>query len=91
MVTGDRKRVSQIVQNLLSNASKFTAEGRIELTVAEACIGDTVEAQFTLSDTGIGMSPDTLAKLFRPFAQVLLLSPLCNLLLTPPPPPHSSS
>ncbi len=64
----DVTRVRQIVLNLLSNACKFTENGEVVLTVARnRADGDFVE--ITVSDTGIGMTPGQLDKIFLEFVQ----------------------
>ena len=65
----DVTRVRQILFNLLSNASKFTAGGTVRLQVRreEADDGDTVV--FRVTDTGIGMTEEQLGKLFQAFSQ----------------------
>jgi PAS domain S-box-containing protein len=66
----DQVKLRQCLINLLSNASKFTEGGRITLT-AEAgrdAMGRR-EIAFRVADTGIGMTPEQLAKLFRRFTQ----------------------
>ena len=67
IVRGDRNRVQQILTNLLTNAVKFTPPGGrigVECEAAE----DT--ALITVSDTGIGISPDLLGAVFEPFVQL---------------------
>jgi signal transduction histidine kinase/CheY-like chemotaxis protein len=67
---GDPTRLGQILLNLLSNAIKFTAAGEISLAVAVH--GGAVPApmlQFTVTDTGVGIAPDTITALFEPFKQ----------------------
>jgi PAS domain S-box-containing protein len=68
-VWADQRRLKQILVNLLSNAVKFTPQdGEISLTVT----GDRARKQvrFTVSDTGIGISPDRMEYLFKPFVQL---------------------
>lgn len=68
-VQADERRLKQILVNLLSNAVKFTpAGGQIGLEVKGDEIGQTVN--FTVWDTGIGISPEDLARLFQPFVQL---------------------
>lgn len=70
---GDALRLKQILMNLLANAIKFTEHGgvslRAELAEAPGLAGDRVEIRFTVRDTGIGMAPDELQRVFEPFAQ----------------------
>ena len=63
---GDRLRIAQVLTNLLSNAVKFTEEGEISLRIERS---DTDRVKIEVRDTGIGMSPEILARLFRPFTQ----------------------
>jgi signal transduction histidine kinase len=64
---GDRLRLVQVVGNLVSNAVKFTAEGRVELAAAAGPGPE--EVVLTVSDTGCGMGEDELGRVFEPFAQ----------------------
>lgn len=68
----DPLRVRQILVNLISNAGKFTERGQIELRVrcrpAEDAGGNSA-IQFIVKDTGIGMTPLQVTRLFQPFAQ----------------------
>ena len=67
-VTADPMRLRQILLNLLSNACKFTKEGEVALRVRPVADGrDWIE--FAISDTGIGMTPEQLGKLFKEFSQ----------------------
>ncbi|MDB5953803.1 response regulator, partial [Ramlibacter sp.] len=78
MVT-DAKRLQQILKNLLSNAFKFTHQGHVTLTLEEVFAGwsndneDLGRAQqviaFSVSDTGIGISPDKQQIIFEAFQQ----------------------
>ncbi len=61
----DPVRLSQILINLLANAIKFTESGSVTLGIAR----DGEQLVFTVTDTGIGMTPEQLARLFRPFEQ----------------------
>ncbi len=69
--SGDMLHLKQICVNLLSNAFKFTGEhGRISLTVRKlASRGRIVVLEFIVSDTGIGISPDSLTRIFNIFEQ----------------------
>lgn len=68
---GDSLRLNQILLNLSSNALKFTAPGgKICLEVSRlASKSKTDTIRFTLSDTGIGMTPDAVSRIFLPFEQ----------------------
>ncbi len=85
-VSGDERRIRQVLLNLLGNAVKFTDRGRVALTVeaigeggreaeasdvggSEAGSGE-VTLRFTVEDTGLGMAPDQLERIFLPFEQV---------------------
>ena len=67
---GDAIRLRQVLLNLLSNAAKFTEEGEISLVVAPSPAGVDDWMEFRVCDTGIGMTDEQLAQLFRPFTQV---------------------
>jgi signal transduction histidine kinase/DNA-binding response OmpR family regulator/HPt (histidine-containing phosphotransfer) domain-containing protein len=68
---GDPLRLGQVLINLVGNAIKFSPSGhvvlRIEPVASEAPAGCTL--RFSVSDTGIGMAPEELARVFRPFTQ----------------------
>ena len=69
-VTGDSGRLRQVILNLLGNAIKFTSSGSIGLSVRSVATGDGTETfRFEIADTGIGIAPDILKRLFRPFVQ----------------------
>jgi len=71
-IIGDPTRLRQILGNLLHNAVKFTERGEINLSVlAPGLSGNgTSEIHFAVQDTGIGISPDQMDRLFQPFSQV---------------------
>jgi two-component system, sensor histidine kinase and response regulator len=67
---GDPGRLSQILTNLLGNSIKFTEEGEVILRAMVAQeTEDTAMIRFEVADTGIGMTPDQQARLFRSFSQ----------------------
>ncbi|MEI6777823.1 MAG: ATP-binding protein [Chloroflexales bacterium] len=66
----DPLRVRQSLINLLGNAAKFTEAGTIHLTVTQEQINGTDWISFVIADSGIGISPDQMAKLFKPFSQI---------------------
>jgi signal transduction histidine kinase/DNA-binding response OmpR family regulator len=67
LVRADLTKVRQVLFNLLSNACKFTEQGHVQLTVDRR---DPARLDFTVTDTGIGMSPEQMDKLFQDFSQV---------------------
>ncbi len=69
-VRGDAGRLRQVLLNLLSNAVKFTEHGDITLRVTVAEQNPTAALlRFSISDTGIGMPPEVLNRIFEPFIQ----------------------
>ncbi|MDM8564930.1 ATP-binding protein [Candidatus Halobeggiatoa sp. HSG11] len=74
-VYGDERRLRQILLNLLGNAIKFTDEGSVTLEVkSEKLIVENEKSQcllyFSIQDTGVGISPENLKNIFKPFKQV---------------------
>jgi PAS domain S-box-containing protein len=66
----DPLRLRQILVNLIGNAVKFTESGRIDLRIAdEGADGPSIVLRVDVIDSGIGMTPEQLARLFRPFTQ----------------------
>jgi signal transduction histidine kinase/CheY-like chemotaxis protein len=66
----DESRLKQLLINLLSNAIKFTDKGYVELQVKGTLHRNVQTIQFQIKDTGIGIKPESLNKLFLPFSQV---------------------
>ncbi|QDC43626.1 PAS domain S-box protein [Methylophilus medardicus] len=70
LLIGDSGRLRQIILNLLGNAIKFTASGMIKLEVhVREDAHDHQAVYFEVSDTGIGLTPQVINKLFKPFTQ----------------------
>ena len=70
VLLGDPIRVRQILVNLVSNAFKFTASGRIDVMVAVGeREGGRIQLQVSVTDTGIGIAPDKCRNIFTPFEQ----------------------
>ena len=69
-IRGDVTRLRQIILNLLANAVKFTEQGEVVLTVTASRVaaGD-VDLNFAVRDTGIGLTPEGMGRLFHPFSQ----------------------
>ncbi len=69
-VIGDPLRLRGAIENLIDNAVKFTERGTVKLEAgAEQAVRGRVRLRFTISDTGIGLEPRELRRLFRPFTQ----------------------
>jgi PAS domain S-box-containing protein len=67
----DSARLSQIVNNLVSNAIKFTREGSVRIKLDKMdCVDDKLTLNITVQDTGIGISDDAIGRLFQAFSQV---------------------
>lgn len=65
---GDRRRMEQILLNLLNNAIKFTDEG--EVGIRAAALPEDPGMRITVSDSGVGISAENMAKIFKPFQQI---------------------
>jgi signal transduction histidine kinase len=68
-IHADLTRVRQVVLNLLSNACKFTENGEVTLEAAREPVDGADQLSIRVSDTGIGMTPEQLDKLFQEFSQ----------------------
>ena len=68
---GDPLRLSQVLTNLLSNAVKFTTSGSVRLKLAITSAEDDIPVglEFSVEDSGIGMTPEQIGKLFQEFSQ----------------------
>lgn len=68
LLYADERKLKQILLNLLSNAVKFTPDGgTVSIAVMEETSGDLI---ITVSDTGIGIAPDKIERVFEPFVQL---------------------
>jgi signal transduction histidine kinase/CheY-like chemotaxis protein len=66
---GDELRIKQILNNILSNAFKYTEAGSVRLTVSHKLLGDKVQLIFRVADTGQGMKKEDLERLFSEYAR----------------------
>ena len=70
-IIGDELRIVQILNNLISNATKFTSVGKIAVEIVKtAQMGQRAELFFLVTDTGVGIARENLDKLFKSFSQV---------------------
>lgn len=69
MLMGDAQKISQVLNNLVSNAAKFTEAGEIVVTVEHRRKGNLHELFFNVRDTGPGIAEDRLKAIFEPFTQ----------------------
>lgn len=69
-VAGDVTRLRQVLANLLSNALKFTEAGEIVVTIDAEPIGGRHRLDFSVKDTGMGIPPESMNRLFKSFSQV---------------------
>ena len=71
LVSSDGGRISQVLNNLVCNAIKYTEDGRVGLQVSElAREDDGAVIRFAISDSGGGIEPSQLEQLFKPFTQI---------------------
>ena len=70
-IQGDITRLRQILVNLINNALKFTLKGEIAVSVSKASeVNGRLDLRFAVRDTGMGIPPDRIDRLFKPFSQV---------------------
>jgi signal transduction histidine kinase len=73
-IIGDPGRLRQILVNLLSNAVKFTDSGEVSISVSSRAAADRKhQISFAVKDTGIGIPPEKMNKLFQPFGQLEMI------------------
>ncbi len=71
MLHGDEIRIKQVVTNILTNAVKYTEKGSVTLTVGFEKIADNrIKLKFSVKDTGIGIKPEDIPKLFSAFERI---------------------
>ena len=70
ILLGDPLRIGQVLRNLISNAAKFTSKGSIAVTSSIISRDESsVDVEFSVRDTGIGIKPEVYDSLFEPFRQ----------------------
>jgi signal transduction histidine kinase/CheY-like chemotaxis protein len=70
-IIADESRIKQVLINLVANAIKFTEKGHINIEVTPVSVDDSLqELQFSIIDTGIGISEKNIQQLFVPFSQI---------------------
>ena len=67
---GDDVRIRQILFNLLTNAIKYTKEGSVTLTIRSEIVEDKAKLSFSVRDTGAGIAPEDIDKLFLAFKRI---------------------
>ncbi len=70
LLMGDDVRIRQILMNLLTNAIKYTEKGEVILSVSGRVHGDIVVLDFEVKDTGVGIKPENISKLFETFERI---------------------
>lgn len=69
-LVGDSLRIKQIIINLVNNALKFTHTGGVTIKISRTeNFGDSIQLQFSVTDTGIGIKPENQSKVFEKFSQ----------------------
>lgn len=67
---GDDKRIKQIVLNLLTNAVKYTEQGKVTLKVSHKTEGESAILHYSIQDTGIGIKEEDIGKLYEEFQRI---------------------
>ncbi|WP_010258631.1 ATP-binding protein [Treponema primitia] len=70
LLVGDELRIKQIFNNLLSNAFKYTSEGSVDWSISCEQDGDNIWLVSSIRDTGVGIRPEDMEKLFSEYNQV---------------------
>jgi CheY-like chemotaxis protein len=68
-IVTDPVRFRQVITNLVGNAIKFTDAGGVDVTVGLTTTGETPQLAIDVSDTGVGIAPEALGRIFEPFSQ----------------------
>jgi PAS domain S-box-containing protein len=68
---GDPNRLQQVLNNLINNAIKFTDQGTVTIHIRKLSeANESIQLEFTVKDTGIGISEENMARLFKSFSQI---------------------
>jgi two-component system, sensor histidine kinase len=70
MLQGDLSRLQQVLTNLVSNALKFTQQGRVKISIDNRLQENKLLSIFTVADTGKGIHPNQITQLFQPYQQL---------------------
>lgn len=70
LIIADKTQLHQVLINLLSNSTKFTEKGKITLTISKKKEDNQLRLYFRFQDTGIGMSPENVERLFTSYTQI---------------------
>lgn len=70
LLIGDPHRLQQVLNNLVSNAIKFTSKGRVDVAVKKLSSDGVINLEFRVADTGIGIDANDIPRLFKSFSQL---------------------